>query len=61
MEVNITGYRMAADLAGMRQDIEVAMSLERETCRFMAEKYGSVETFLGKVGIGERAVSPVSS
>lgn len=61
MEVNITGYRMAADLVGMRQDIDVAMSLERETCRLMAEKYGSVETFLDKVGIGETGVSPVSS
>jgi hypothetical protein len=61
MEVNITGYRMATDLAGMRKDIDVAMSLERETCRLMAEKHGSVETFLDKVGIGETGVSPVSS
>jgi len=54
MEVNITGYRMASDLAGMRQDIEMAMSLEPETCRQMAEEYGSVDTFLDKVGIGGR-------
>ena len=58
MEVNMTGYRMPADLAGMRQDIEIAMSLERETCRLMASEHGSVETFLNKLGIGETGVSP---
>jgi len=60
METNITGYRMAADLAGMRQDIDMAMSLERDTCRLMASEHGSVETFLDKLGIGETGVSPVA-
>jgi len=55
MEVNITGYRMAADLAGMRQDIDVAMSLSRETCRLMASEHGSVDTFLDRIGIGEKS------
>lgn len=58
METNLTGYRMAADLAGMRRDIEVAMSLEPEICRLMASEHGSVETFLDKLGIGESGVSP---
>jgi len=60
METNITGYRMAGDLAGMRHDIDVAMSLERETCRLMASEHGSVETFLDKLGIRKTAVSPVA-
>jgi hypothetical protein len=59
MEVNITGYRMASDVAGMREDIDIAMSLERETCRLMASEHGSVETFLDKLGIGNTGVSPV--
>jgi glycosyltransferase involved in cell wall biosynthesis len=59
MEVNITGYRMASDVAGMREDIDIAMSLERETCRLMASEHGSVETFLDKLGIGNKGVSPV--
>lgn len=54
MEVNITGYRMAADLAGMPEDIETAMSLDRETCRLMASEHGSVDTFLDRIGIGEK-------
>ena len=54
MEVNITGYRMAADLAKMPQDIDMAMSLDRETCRLMASEHGSVDTFLDRIGIGER-------
>jgi len=61
MEVNITGYRMASDLARMRQDIELAMSLEPETCRLMAENHGSVDTFLDKIGIGRTGASPVPS
>lgn len=59
MEVNMTGYRMAADLAGMCHDIDMAMSLEPETCRLMASEHGSVETFLDKLGIGETGISPV--
>jgi hypothetical protein len=59
MEVNITGYRMAADLAGLGQDIDTAMSLEPDTCRLMASEHGSVETFLDKLGIGETGVLPV--
>ena len=54
MEVNITGYRMAADLAGMPGDIEMAMSLDRETCRLMASEHGSVDTFLDRIGIREK-------
>src|SRR5256884_7131450 len=54
MEVNITGYRMAADLAGMPEDIEMAMSLDRKTCRLMASEHGSVDTFLDRIGIGEK-------
>ena len=54
MEVNITGYRMAADLAGMPEDIETAMSLDRETCRLMASEHGSVDTFLDRIGLGEK-------
>jgi hypothetical protein len=54
MEVNITGYRMAADLAEMPEDIEMAMSLDRETCRLMASEHGSVDTFLDRIGIGEK-------
>jgi len=53
MEVGITGYRMAADLAGMPEDIDMAMSLSRETCRLMASEHGSVDTFLDRIGIGE--------
>ena len=53
MEVNITGYRMAADLAGMPEDIAVAMALEQKTCRLMASEHGSVETFLDRIGIRE--------
>ena len=41
------------------EDIEMAMSLEPETCRLMASEYGSVETFLDKLGIGETGVSTV--
>jgi hypothetical protein len=55
MEVNITGYRMAADLAGMPADIEMAISLGRETCRLMASEHGSVDTFLDRIGIGEKS------
>ena len=60
MEVNITGYRMAADLAGMPDDIDMAMSLNRETCRLMASEHGSVDTFLDRLGVGEkgRPLSP---
>ena len=54
MEVNITGYRMAADLAGMPEDIDTAMSLDRETCRLMASEHGSVDTFLDRIGVGEK-------
>ena len=54
MEVNITGYPMAADLAGMPDDIDMAMSLDRETCRLMASEHGSVDTFLDRIGIGEK-------
>ena len=54
IEVNITGYRMAADLAGMPEDIEMAMSLDRETCRLMASEHGSVDTFLDRIGIAEK-------
>jgi glycosyltransferase involved in cell wall biosynthesis len=52
MEVNITGYRMAADLAGMPKDIDIAMSLDRKTCRLMASEHGSVDRFLDRIGIG---------
>jgi len=52
MEVNITGYRMAADLAGMPQDIDRALSLGPEACRLMASEHGSVEIFLDQLGIG---------
>jgi glycosyltransferase involved in cell wall biosynthesis len=52
-EVNITGYRMAAELAGLPEDIDMAMSLSRETCRLMASEHGSVDTFLNKIGVGE--------
>jgi hypothetical protein len=55
MEVNITGYRMAVDLAGMPEDIEMAMSLDRETCRLMASEHGSVDTFLDRIGIRENS------
>ena len=44
---------MAADLAGMPEDIEMAMSLDRETCRLMASEHGSV-TFLDRIGIREK-------
>ena len=54
MEVNITGYRMAADLVRMREDIDMAMSLSPETCRLMASEHGSVDTFLDRIGIGEK-------
>jgi len=54
MEVNMTGYRMAADLSGMPEDIEMAMSLDRETCRLMALEHGSVDTFLDRIGIREK-------
>jgi hypothetical protein len=54
MEVNITGYRMAADLGGIPEDIEMAMSLDRETCRLMASEHGSVDTFLDKIGIADK-------
>ena len=54
MEVNITGYRMAADLARMPEDIDMAMSLDRQTCRLMASEHGSVDTFLDRIGIGEK-------
>ena len=54
MEVNFTGYRMAADLARMPQDIDMAMSLDQETCRLMASEHGSVDTFLDRIGIGEK-------
>ena len=54
LEVNITGYRMAGDLARLPEDIGVAMSLGRETCRLMASEHGSVDTFLDRIGIGEK-------
>jgi hypothetical protein len=54
MEVNITGYRMGTDLARMPEDIDMAMSLSRETCRLMASEHGSVDTFLDRIGIAEK-------
>jgi hypothetical protein len=45
---------MAADLARMPEDIDMAMSLGQETCRLMASEHGSVDTFLDRIGIGEK-------
>jgi hypothetical protein len=46
---------MADDLAGMAEDIEIAMSLDQKTCRLMASEHGSVDTFLDRIGIGEKS------
>jgi hypothetical protein len=42
---------MAAELAGLPEDIDMALSLSRETCRLMASEHGSVDTFLDRIGI----------